>query len=337
MAWPSASVAGATITGAEAGVLHDGLMATTTDRLALARELDEAVNGFPENVPNALPQLADILAMESNAKVIREVVVALGHADDAKAVQLILDQVRLDHPDAGVRLAIVQALPNFIEGETPCRGPVIEALITLTRDRSWKVRDWACFGLAFMDADSPESLDALAARLNDIKGEIRHEALWGLALAGDSRALPEMLQRLTGGTEGPGLHRQDLRAAIELANPTLHPLLLELGQEWEGDDDEFTPLLALATFRSRPDAKAQAVIVEGELVSRVNALLAPQGLTAKTVGEYPRTELTFHSNDDKTPPIQTDSIWRDEQPWAYNVEQMAQSYVLTYANETEER
>lgn len=99
----------------------------------------------------------------------------------------------------------------------------------------------------------------------------------------------------------------------------------------------FTPLLALATFRCRPEAKAQALIVERELVARVNALLAIQGLTAKTVGEYPRTQLTFHSNDDKTPPIQTDSIWRDEQPWAYNVEQMAQSYVLTYASETEER
>ena len=337
MAWPSASVAGATITGAEAGVLHDGLMATTTDRLALARELDEAVNGFPENVPNALPQLADILAIETNAKVIREVVVALGHADDAKAVQLILDQVRLDHPDAGVRLALAQALPCGVERDTPCRGPVIEALITLTRDRSWKVRDWACFGLALMNADSAEALDALAARLTDLQGEIRHEALWGLALAGDSRALPEMLQRLATYFDGAILHRQDLNAAAEIADPTLHPLLVELGQEWEGDDDEFTPLLALATFRGRPDAKAQALIVERELVARVNALLAPQGLTAKTVGDYPRTELTFQSVDGKTPPILTDSIWRDEHPWAYNVEQMAQSYVLSYANETEER
>lgn len=317
-------------------MLHDGLMATTPDRLALARELDEAVNGFPENVPNALPQLADILAIETNAEVIREVVVALGHADDAKAVQLILDQVRLDHPDAGVRLAIAQALPNFIERDTPCRAPVIEALITLTRDRSWKVRDWACFGLAFVDADSPEALDALAARLNDLKGEIRHEALWGLALAGDSRALPEMLQRLADYFEGAILHRQDLNAAAEIADPTLHPLLLELGQEWEGDDDEFTPLLTLATFRSRPEAKAQALIVERELVARVNALLAHQGLTAKTVGEYPRTQLTFHSNEDKTPPILTGSIWRDEQPWAYNLEQMAQSYVLSYGNDSKE-
>ena len=58
---------------------HDGLMATTADRLALARELDEVVNGFPENVPDALPQLADIIASETNANVIREVVVALGH------------------------------------------------------------------------------------------------------------------------------------------------------------------------------------------------------------------------------------------------------------------
>ena len=177
----------------------------------------------------------------------------------------------------------------------------------------------------------------MAARLTDLEGGIRHEALWALALTGDSRALAVLQERLAGGLQGPGLYLHDLRAAVELADPTLHPMLLQLGQEWEGDDDEFTPLLALATIRSRPEARAQALMVERELVARVNILLATQGLTAKTVGEYPRTELTFHSIEDKTPPTLTDPIWRDEHSWDYPIEQMAQSYVLTYANETEER
>ena len=54
-----------------------------------------------------------------------------------------------------------------------------------------------------------------------------------------------------------------------------------------------------------------------------------------TVGDYPRTELTIHGVEDSTPPIVFDAIWRDEDPWDYPLEQMAGSYVLSYADETE--
>ena len=132
------------------------------------------------------------------------------------------------------------------------------------------------------------------------------------------------------------MYLPEVLAAAELADPTRHPLLLELSQEWEGDDDEFTPILALATSRCRPDSKAQALMVERELLARVNTLLAAQGLTATTVGNYPRTALTFHRVKDKTPPVVTDAIWWNEDPWAYPLEQMAQSYVLTYVADTGE-
>ena len=311
-------------------------MATTADRLTLARELAEAVNGQPENVLDALPRLAGILASETDPEVITEAVVALGLAGDHRAVQLILDHVRVDHPNAGVRLALAGALPSGIEYDTPCRGAVIESLITLTGDENSDVRDWACFGLGLVEAASPTARDALAARLTDPEGDTRHEALWALAQTGDSRALAVLRQRLAGGLEGPSLHLLEVRAAAELADPTLHPLLLRLSQEWEGDDDEFTPIVALATSRCRPDSKAQALMVERELVARINTLLAPQGMTATTVGDYPRTALTFHSVEDKTPPVVTDTIWWNEDPWAYPLEIEAQSYVLTYANNTEE-
>jgi hypothetical protein len=314
-------------------------MATTSDRLTHARELAEAVNGQPENVPDALPRLAEILASETDAEVITEAVVALGFASDYRdhrGVQLILDHVRVDHPDAGVRLALARSLPNGIERDTPFREAVIEALITLTGDENSDVRDWACLGLGQVDAASPAARDALAARLTDPEGDIRYEALWALAQTGDSRALAVLVQRLAGGLEGPSLHLQEVRAAAELADPLLHPLLLQLSQEWEGDDDDFTPILALATSRCRPDSMAQALIVERELVARINTLLAPQGLTATTVGDYPRTELIFHSVEDKAPPVVTDALWWNEDPWAYPLEQMALSYVLSYANETDE-
>lgn len=206
-------------------VLHDGQMATTSERLTLARELAEAVNGQPENVPDALPQLAGILASETDAEVITEVVVALCFASDQRGAQLILDHVRVDHPNAGVRLAVARALPSGIERDTPCREAVIEALITLTGDENSDVRDWACLGLGQVDAASPEAREALAARLTDPDDDTRCEALLALAQTGDSRALAVLLQRLAGGPEDPSLYLLELHAASELADPTLHPRL----------------------------------------------------------------------------------------------------------------
>src|SRR5471030_784442 len=107
-------------------------MASTSDRLTLARELAEAVNGQPENVPDALPRLAGILASETDAEVITEVVVALGFASDDRALQLILDNVSVDHPNAGLRLAVARALPGGFERDSPTRDAVIEALISLS-------------------------------------------------------------------------------------------------------------------------------------------------------------------------------------------------------------
>src|SRR6185503_1907154 len=140
--------------------------------------------------------------------------------------------------------------------------------------------------------------------------------------------LAVLLQRLAGGPENPSLHVQEVRAAAELADPRLHPLLVQLSQEWEGDDDDFTPILALATSRCRPGSKVQALKVEHELVARVNTLLTPQGPTATTVGDYPHAALIFHSVEDKNPSVVTDNIWWDADPWAYPLEQMAQSYVF---------
>jgi len=309
-------------------------MAKTSYLISLARELGAAVEGKPENVLGALPRLAGILAAETDAQVVIETVAALGQAWDEQAAQLILDNVRLDHPNAGVRVAVAQSLPNGLEEDSPMRDAVIEALITLSRDESSDVRNWACFGLGQVEAASPEAKDALAAMLTDPHDDTRCEALLALAKTGDSRAGTALQQRLV--SDPDVLFRLELLAAAELADPNLHPLLLRLSQEWAGDDDEFTPALAFATSRCRPEAKAQATKVEGELVVRVNTLLAAQSVTATTVGDYPRTALTFHSVENLTSLIVFDAIWSDEDPWAYPLEQMAQSYVFSYANETEE-
>jgi hypothetical protein len=316
-------------------VLHDEQMASTSDLISLVRELGAALEGDPdENVPNALPRLAGILASETDPPVVAATVIALGQAWDPQAAQLILDHVRIDHPHTEVRLAVAQCLPNGVEDDTPCRDAVIEALITLTSDESSDVRDWACFGLGQVDADSPEVKDALAARLTDPDDDTRCEALLALAKTGDSRVGAALQQRL--GFDPDDVFRLELLAAAELADPNLHPLLVRLSEEWAGDDDEFMPALAFATSRCHPGAKAQATKVERELAARVNTLLASRGLTATKVGDYPRTALTIHGVEQRGfDPL--NEIWTERDPWDYPLEQEAQSFAQFYATETEEQ
>jgi hypothetical protein len=73
------------------------------------------------------------------------------------------------------------------------------------------------------------------------------------------------------------------RPPLNSPTPPLHPRLAQLSQDWEGDDDEFTPVLAFALSRSRPDSKAQALRVEHDLVWPESTPCWPAGcLTATT-------------------------------------------------------
>lgn len=299
-------------------------MAMPSELIALARELGSAVEGKPENVPDALPRLSEILASETEPQVVAEAVNALGRAGDEQAAQLILNHVRIDHPNADVRLAIAMAVPNGVDRDSACREAVIEALITLSRDDNSDVRNWACFGLGNIEASSSAAKDALAARITDSHDTTRCEALLALAKTGDPRVLPALQQRFSGDFDD--LFRLEAQAAAELADPELYPMLVRMSQAWAGDDDDFTPELAFAMSRCHPEARAQARSVERELVARVNALLAAQGLTVRAVGTYPHTALTLHGTQDLTTSVILDEIWDDEQnPSAYPLERTAQA------------
>ena len=122
---------------------------------------------------------------------------ALGQAWDQQAAQLILDHVRIDHPNTDVRLAVAQSLPCGVgDDDSPLRDAVIEALITLTGDEESEVRNFACFGLGQVDAASPAAKDALAARLGDSDDDTHCETLFALAKTGDSRAVASLKLRL---------------------------------------------------------------------------------------------------------------------------------------------
>ena len=79
---------------------------------------------------------------------------------------------------------------------------VFDALVELTADPEPGIRDWATFALGTLSPqDTPTLRDALAARLDDSDDSTRIEAVHGLALRGDARALDATLDLL--GEVGP--------------------------------------------------------------------------------------------------------------------------------------
>ncbi|NHC12749.1 HEAT repeat domain-containing protein [Motilibacter deserti] len=279
-----------------------------------ARRLGSSLEGSPQMVPTAVPRLAQILQLAAaDEMVVEEAVDALGKAWDASAAQALLDAVRLDHPSAAVRLALARALPGGVVTAGPLRDRVVAALTQLSTDEHARVRDWAAFGLGQVEADSPAARDALAARLHDPDPQARCEALLALARTGDHRAVDALLQRLDGADDD--LWRQELEAAAVLADPALHEALERLGQEWAGDQDEFTDVLALARARCRPDAAGQAAAAEARTLRAVRAAL-PAGVTAQLRHAYPRTVVAIaHASLGE---IEL-ALWGElENPWAYD-------------------
>jgi HEAT repeat protein len=70
----------------------------------------------------------------------------------------------------------------------------VRALIVLSGDADPTVRDWATFALGVqIERDSTEVRDALAVRLADEDVNTRDEAIRGLAVRGDTRAVEPAL------------------------------------------------------------------------------------------------------------------------------------------------
>jgi HEAT repeat protein len=126
------------------------------------------------------------------------------------------------HPDAAVRDGVVGALA----GRT---SPLAtEALAELSADPDPDVRDWATFALGALAAEDSRTLrEALAARLDDADAEIRIEAVHGLAMRDDDRALAPAVALLAAGERGRSRWtRHALRAALaRLAARTGDPRL----------------------------------------------------------------------------------------------------------------
>ena len=156
-------------------------------------------------------------------------IAALGHLAASRALPAVLRHA--NHSSEEVRFAVAVALPS-VAGELP-DDEVIAAMIRLSRDVDGEVRDWATMGLGTrLEVDNPAIRNALAARLDDDERDTAGDALLGLALRKDSRALAPLLACLD---DQPG--NLVVEAAAALGSPEALPTLLRLKEQgWEDSD-----------------------------------------------------------------------------------------------------
>jgi methionyl-tRNA formyltransferase len=164
----------------------------------LLGQLGTPVRTFPAESAASLEAMA---AGEHDLEVLAAIAHGFGHLGEAYGVDTLLRLAA--HPEARVREAVAIALAG--------RGSdrALHALIELSRDDDSDVRDWATFALGSLaPQDTPELRDALVERLQDPHAETRLEAVHGLAVRGDARAVEPALELLAEAAGGDGLWRR---------------------------------------------------------------------------------------------------------------------------------
>ena len=160
--------------------------------------------GVPERT---LPELSaaaleELAAREEDPGVLATIASAFGNLGSPYGLETLLRLRR--HDDTRVRDGAAGALAGRDDER------VDEALIELSADPDPGIRDWATFALGTLSPrDTPELREALAARLGDEDDDTRIEAVHGLALRGDARALEAALELL--GEVGPARRRRQRR------------------------------------------------------------------------------------------------------------------------------
>jgi len=183
--------------------------------------------------PGARPAISEALlerlAVETEPAAVASVVAALGHVADPAPLPRVV--ALAGHEDPAVRLAVAFAVASI--GPQPLPREARHALIRLSGDDEPEVRDWATFGLGTLSGDDgPEVRAALLARTHDPCRAARAEALFGLAVRRDPRAVPHLIQALG----SPAVDCLELDAAAEAADPRLLPVLWTLQRAGLGDE-----------------------------------------------------------------------------------------------------
>ena len=173
----------------------------------LLGQLGTPVPTFPDESAAALEEMA---AREQDPGVLEAVAHGFGHLGEPYGLDALV--ALAGHGDARVREAAAISLAGR---EAP---GAIDTLIRLSRDERSEVRDWATFALGMLASqDTVELREALVARLGDPDPETRLEAVHGLALRGDLRAVEPALELLAtaAGSDGDMWRRMELRETAE--------------------------------------------------------------------------------------------------------------------------
>jgi HEAT repeat protein len=186
-------------------------------RVLAAHLLGQANSYWPEMRESATSRLRHMLETETATDVLNQAGIAVGFWKDEAALPALV-QLR-SHPSSDVRYGVVLGLSG-IEREDAKRY-----LIELTRDADLDVRDWAVFGLGQQTAlDFPELREALVAALEDTHEMVRAEAIDGLAVRQDERAIPALRRELAAVAEDREWHML-WECAEKLKSPLLVPEL----------------------------------------------------------------------------------------------------------------
>lgn len=177
-----------------------------------------------------------MVAREPSAEVLAAIAEACARFHDPSIATMLAPHAR--HPVLAVREAVLHAIRRSAHPRA------LEALISLSRDEDPELREWATFALGSQEplVDGPEVREALAARLTDAHGPARDEAIVGLGLRRDTRALGPLKALLEQGFGGQAL----FDAARALASPVLLAPLAALDAKASSQltDDERSALAA---------------------------------------------------------------------------------------------
>jgi HEAT repeat protein len=176
-----------------------------------------------ESVIILIPLLAD-----KADDVIASAAFSLGHRKDSRGIPHLVKLI--GHNNPWVRYGVVFGLIGFDDKQA------VNALIQLSSDSDYDVRNWATFGLGRQcNMDTEELRKALIERLSEEDHEIRGEALVGLARLKDQNVKEAIMTELMGEFHGSWV----LEAAELMGDPDYCPLLRELRVQIEGKFDNY--------------------------------------------------------------------------------------------------
>lgn len=201
-------------------------------------------------------------------------------------------------PDPQDRADAAFGLADAATGGTD--GAAVAALIRLTRDAEPDVREQAVFALgALATVDGPAVREALADRLDDPERDVAEEAVLGLAVRRDPRAVSPLAGLLDAGSGEQGPRLYTLQAAAVLGHEALLPAL----RRYEAS----TPSMAEAAAACDPRRRERRDQCAGVLLAEVHRLV-------------PGTDAAVSAHRTEPEPVLTLTV--AGAPWAWNVDRL---------------